>query len=196
MHRNKQEKPRTMTSVASATTDILPSIIATAGEQAVEQYRTYFNHMIQSQSTRVAYRSMANRFLKWAMRRGLSLASISADDATDFVRVTDPKVVVPIRGLFRHFVETGVLPANPFETWQSHKMQVAARIRRLSAAAPPFVDGQGLDHKRRELLAIREIACTSLQQHRSDSHVFEFVKHLDRKLAGGTLQEQECPHSN
>ena len=76
-----------MTSVASATTDMLPSIIATAGEQAVEQYRAYFNQVIRNHNTRRAYRSMANRFLKWAVGHGLSLTSISADDATDFVRV-------------------------------------------------------------------------------------------------------------
>jgi hypothetical protein len=98
---------------------------------------------------------------------------------------------VPIRGLFRHFVATGVLPTNPFETSHSRKMQVAAHIHRLSAA-PPIVDGQSFDQQRRALLATRSFACAYLKNHRNDMHVLDFVKHLDRELAGELLEEREC----
>jgi hypothetical protein len=182
-----------MISVASETTDIVPPIIAAAGEQAVEQYRAYFNEVIRSQSTRRAYRSQANRFLKWAMRRGLSLVSISADDATDFSRLAHPSVVIPTRRLFRHFVETGVLPANPFLTPHSRKMEAAARIRRLAVAAPSGIDAGSFNRNHRELLAMRAIACAYLRIHRSDDRVFAFVNHLDRQLAGDVKHTSEKP---
>jgi hypothetical protein len=182
-----------VTSVASATSDSLPSIIDAAGKEAVKHYRAYFNEVIRSPSTRKAYRSLANRFLKWAVQRDLSLASISAEDATEFMRLAHPKVVIPVRSLFRHFVEHGVLSANPFDSSHSRKMAVAARIRRLSAAVPTVADGDNFDQNRRELLAIRVISCAYLRTHHSDEQVVAFVSHLDRQLAGVVTNTSEKP---
>ena len=87
--------------------------------------------------------------------------------------VAHPSVIVPIRRLFRHFVQTGLLPANPFETPHSRKMQVAGRVRRLCLASPPEGDSEIDNRNRHELRATRSRAWAYVQHYGSDDRVGE-----------------------
>lgn len=100
----------------------VPAIIAAAGEQAAAQYRAFFEGDSLRPSTRENYRYQVGRFLRWAERRGLTLAAVShAETAAYLQEIRDeltPGSVIghrtALRSFFRHLAEAAVLPDNPF----------------------------------------------------------------------------------
>jgi hypothetical protein len=113
----------------------VPAVIADAGDQAVEQYRAFFDQVIKSPTTRAGYGAIIRRFFRWAEGRALSLAYITAADVVLFLDNLGPAVkqsgsadsyLAAIRSLFRHLARTGILVANPLETPHSRKMASAA----------------------------------------------------------------------
>jgi hypothetical protein len=49
--------------------EAIPALIVAAGEQAVEQYRAYFDDAIRNPNTRKLYGQQARRFFRWASDR-------------------------------------------------------------------------------------------------------------------------------
>jgi hypothetical protein len=99
----------------------VPPIIADAGDQAVEQYRAFFDSVIRSTTTRDAYLTAILRFCSWARGRGLSLGAISSTEVTAYAEEfgrsvatsTCGQYLTALRSFFRHLTETGVVPNNP-----------------------------------------------------------------------------------
>jgi hypothetical protein len=100
----------------------VPAIIADAGEQAIEHYRAFFA-VFGNPATRRAYQVQAERFLRWAEARELSLTGIRAFDAifyADELERSHSASTVAVywsilSRLFRHLKSAGVVADDPFD---------------------------------------------------------------------------------
>ncbi|HWL28214.1 MAG TPA: hypothetical protein VNQ97_04845 [Burkholderiaceae bacterium] len=115
MDRTNPEGTATVGSIA------LPSIILEAGECAVAEYLAFLDDRRLRPGTRIVYGRALCRFFVWAERKHLTLASITANTARAYVDTfaaamalhTPVTYLTPVRGLFRHLAERGVIPSNP-----------------------------------------------------------------------------------
>lgn len=157
----------------------VPAVIAGAGVDAVEQYRAFLGRRTWTEQTRSLYGQRCRRFFHWAESQGLTLGSIAATDVAAYVekvaavRSSHSAMVdlTPIRGLFRHLVEAGVLPSNPFGS---------ARTKRQSAAGKEFPNTNTFVE---ELQALRRKAWATLEDRYRGDPTFELLKSIERQLA-------------
>ena len=102
-------------------TDLLPALIADAGEQASRRYVEFFTANIRNPHTRRAYARACVRFFAWCDDRGLSLTTIRPFDVATYIEVLQQTHSAPgvkqqlaaVRMLFDWLITGQVVPANP-----------------------------------------------------------------------------------
>jgi site-specific recombinase XerD len=100
---------------------LIPAMIADAGEQAVWRYINYFTSNIRNPNTRRAYARACQTFFAWCDERGLSLATIRPYDVATYIETrclthSAPDVkqqLAAVRMLFDWLVTGQVVPHNP-----------------------------------------------------------------------------------
>ena len=112
---------RTTTVTASHHLNVVPALIADAGEQASWRYVEFFTANISNPNTRRAYARACGNFLAWCDERGLTLTQIRAHDVASYIEAQRAAVAAPsvkqqlaaIRMLFDWLVVGQVMPNNP-----------------------------------------------------------------------------------
>jgi len=106
--------------VAPAGGQLVPALIAGAGDAAGWRYVEFFAANIDNDNTRRAYARACRRFFAWCENRGLSLAGIRPFDVGAWVRELQEKHGAPgvkqlaaVRMLFDWLVTGQVVPMNP-----------------------------------------------------------------------------------
>ena len=70
---------------AARTPQVVPVLIADAGEQASWRYIEFFTANIRNPNTRRAYARACSRFLGWCDEHGLTLAQIRPHDVGAYI---------------------------------------------------------------------------------------------------------------
>ena len=100
---------------------VVPALIANAGEQASWRYVEFFTANIRNANTRRAYARACSGFLAWCDERGLTLAQIRPHDVASYIEALQSTAAAPsvkqqlaaIRMLFDWLVVGQVMPHNP-----------------------------------------------------------------------------------
>jgi site-specific recombinase XerD len=101
--------------------DLVPTLIAAAGEEAAWRYIDFFTSNIRNPNTRRAYTRACNRFLAWCDDRGLTLASIKPFHVATYIEAlqqthTAPTVkqqLAAVRMLFDWMITGQAMATNP-----------------------------------------------------------------------------------
>jgi len=101
--------------------NLIPALIADAGDQAAWRYIDYFSSNIRNPNTRRAYARACQTFFAWCDERGLSLATIRPYDVATYIEThclthSAPDVkqqLAAVRMLFDWLVTGQVVPHNP-----------------------------------------------------------------------------------
>jgi len=132
---------------------VVPLILAQAGDTAARRYIDFFAANIRNPNTRRAYARACARFLAWCSDRGLTLATIRPFDVAAYVEALQAANSAPgvkqqlaaVRMLFDWLITGQVVPANPASAVRGPKDVVktgktpvldAAEWRRLVNAIP------------------------------------------------------------
>ena len=102
-------------------TQVVPALIADAGEQAGWRYVEFFTANIRNPHTRRAYARACSRFLAWCEGRGLTLTTIRPFDVAAWVEGLQEHHSAPgvkqqlaaVRMLFDWLITGQVMPTNP-----------------------------------------------------------------------------------
>ena len=102
-------------------TQVVPALIADAGEQAGWRYVEFFTANIRNPNTRRAYARACSRFFAWCEERGLTLATIRPYDVAAWVEGLQEHHSAPgvkqqlaaVRMLFDWLITGQVVPTNP-----------------------------------------------------------------------------------
>src|SRR5450755_3415789 len=100
---------------------LIPALIADAGDQASWRYVDFFTSNIRNPNTRRAYARACGTFFAWAEERGLSLRTIRPYDVSLYIESRQQTHSAPdvkqqlaaIRMLFNWLITGQVLPHNP-----------------------------------------------------------------------------------
>jgi site-specific recombinase XerD len=100
---------------------LIPSLIADAGEQAAWRYIDFFTSNIRNSNTRRAYARACHTFFAWCDERGLSLTTIRPYDVATYIETrglthSAPDVkqqLAAMRMLFDWLITGQVVPHNP-----------------------------------------------------------------------------------
>jgi len=101
--------------------ELIPTLIAAAGEQAAWRYVDFFTANIRNPNTRRAYARACHKFFAWCEERGLSLATIRPYDVSSYIEARQQTHSAPdvkqqlaaIRMLFDWLITGQVVPMNP-----------------------------------------------------------------------------------
>lgn len=110
--------------------DVLPAVIADAGERASRRFVEFFTANIRNKNTRMAYMRALGPFLSWCEARGLSLRDIQPVHVAAYVeqhpgsKPTVKQHLAAIRMLFDWLVTGQVVPANPASSVRGPKYVV------------------------------------------------------------------------
>lgn len=107
--------------VSSTDTYIVPSLVATLGDQASWRYVEFFAANIRNPNTRRAYARACCRFFGWCEDRGLTLITIRPFDVGEWIEQLQEKHEAPgvkqqlaaVRMMFNWLVTGQVVPMNP-----------------------------------------------------------------------------------
>jgi site-specific recombinase XerD len=107
--------------VPASPAELVPSLIADAGETAAWRYIDYFTANIRNPNTRRAYTRACSQFFAWCDERGRSLATIRPFDVASYVEARQQTHSAPdvkqqlaaVRMLFDWLVTGQVVPTNP-----------------------------------------------------------------------------------
>ena len=116
--------PATIQTGALATpsdTNLVPALIAAAGEQAGWRYIDFFTANIRNPHTRRAYARACGQFFAWCEERGLTLATIRPFDVATYIEARQQTHSAPavkqqlaaVRMLFDWLITGQVVPTNP-----------------------------------------------------------------------------------
>ena len=113
-------EPRALTPLPD-TTDLVPALIAAAGEQAGWRYAEFFTANIRNPHTRRAYARACGRFFAWCEDRGLALTTIRPFDVATYIETLQQTHSAPgvkqqlaaVRMLFDWLITGQVVPFNP-----------------------------------------------------------------------------------
>jgi site-specific recombinase XerD len=114
--------PAPKTRIAGApATNLVPALIADAGEQASWRYVEFFTANIRNPNTRRAYARACASFLAWCETCGLTLTQIRPHDVGAYIEALQGTAAAPsvkqslaaIRMLFDWLVVGQVMPTNP-----------------------------------------------------------------------------------
>jgi len=113
--------PRTTAAMAAPAGQLIPSLIADAGEQAAWRYIEFFTANIRNPHTRRAYARACSQFFAWCEDRGLTLATIRPFDVAAYVETRQQTHSAPavkqqlaaVRMLFDWLITGQVVPVNP-----------------------------------------------------------------------------------
>lgn len=111
--------PGTLASVSDA--NLVPALIADAGEQAAWRYIDFFTANIRNPNTRRAYARACGQFFAWCEERGLALKTIRSFDVATYIEARQQTHSAPdvkqqlaaIRMLFDWLITGQVMPMNP-----------------------------------------------------------------------------------
>jgi len=100
---------------------LLPALIADAGDQAAWRYIDFFTANIRNPNTRRAYTRACSQFFAWCTARGLSLTTIRPFDVSTYIESRQQTHSAPdvkqqlaaVRMLFDWLITGQVLPHNP-----------------------------------------------------------------------------------
>jgi site-specific recombinase XerD len=100
---------------------LVPALIADAGEQAAWRYIDFFTANIRNPNTRRAYARACQKFFAWCDERGLSLPAIRPFDVSTYIEYRQQTHSAPdvkqqlaaIRMLFDWLITGQVVPYNP-----------------------------------------------------------------------------------
>jgi hypothetical protein len=106
-----------------ASESMLPEAIRAAGDEAACAYRKFLDDSSRSTGTRRKYQVALNRFFHWAEEKGLTLATVDGSAFAAYAAETKlppnaSHFPGPIRGLFQHLHDAGVLAGNPKDIWR------------------------------------------------------------------------------
>jgi len=101
--------------------NLIPNLIADAGNQAAWRYIDFFTSNIRNPNTRRAYVRACNQFFAWCDERGLTLATIRPFDVSTYVEARQQTHSAPdvkqrlaaMRMLFDWLITGQVVPVNP-----------------------------------------------------------------------------------
>jgi site-specific recombinase XerD len=133
--------------------ELIPTLIAAAGDQAIWRYIDFFTANIRNPNTRRAYARACTTFFAWCDARGLSLATIRPYDVSLYIETRQQTHSAPdvkqqlaaVRMLFDWLITGQVVPTNPAAAVRGPKHVVkigktpvleAAEWRRLLDAIP------------------------------------------------------------
>src|SRR5450755_2147698 len=102
-------------------TNLVPALIAMAGEQAGWRYVEFFTANIRNPNTRRAYARACSRFFAWCDARGLTLTTIRPFDVATYIETLGKTHSAPgvkqqlaaVRMLFDWLIVGQVTPSNP-----------------------------------------------------------------------------------
>jgi integrase len=109
------------TLAATADVDLIPALIADAGDPAAWRYIEFFTANIRNRHTRRAYARACARFFAWAEAHGLALATVRPVHVAAWVEALQATHAAPgvkqqlaaVRMLFDWLVVGQIVPANP-----------------------------------------------------------------------------------
>jgi site-specific recombinase XerD len=136
-----------------ADTNIVPALIADAGDAAGWRYIEFFTANIRNPHTRRAYARACGRFFAWCEDRGLTITVIRSHDVATWVEELQEKHGAPgvkqqlaaVRMLFDWLITGQIVPTNPAAAVRGPKYVVTtgktpvldgSEWRRLLAAIP------------------------------------------------------------
>lgn len=101
--------------------DVVPEIVARAGQRAADRFLEFFAAKIRNRNTRRAYYRNAVHFFSWAEYRGLSLETITSVHVAAYIEEISPGLAKPsvkqhlaaIRMVFDWLMVGGLVPLNP-----------------------------------------------------------------------------------
>ena len=101
--------------------EVIPALIADAGEQAAWRYIDFFTANIRNPNTRRAYARACHTFFAWCEQRGLRLVAIRPFDVATYIETrglthSAPDVkqqLAAVRMLFDWLVTGQIVPVNP-----------------------------------------------------------------------------------
>jgi site-specific recombinase XerD len=101
--------------------NLIPSLIADAGDQAAWRYVDFFTSNIRNPNTRRAYARACRTFFAWCDERGLSLPAIRPYDVSSYIETRQQTHSAPdvkqqlaaVRMLFDWLITGQVVPVNP-----------------------------------------------------------------------------------
>ena len=116
--------PATIQTGALATptdTNLVPALIADAGDQAAWRYIDFFTANIRNPHTRRAYARACGQFFAWCEERGLTLGTIRPFDVAAYIEARQQTHSAPdvkqrlaaVRMLFDWLITGQVVPVNP-----------------------------------------------------------------------------------
>lgn len=140
--------------IPSADANLVPALIADAGDQAAWRYIDFFTANIRNPNTRRAYARACGQFFAWCEERGLTLATIRPFDVASYIEFRQQTHSAPdvkqklaaIRMLFDWLITGQVVPINPAAAVRGPKHVVKTgktpvlegnEWRRLLDAIPP-----------------------------------------------------------
>jgi site-specific recombinase XerD len=105
----------------AADTQLVPALIADAGEPAAWRYIEFFTANIRNPNTRRAYARACHQFFAWCEDRGLTLTSIRPFDVATYIETLQQTHSAPgvkqqlaaVRMLFDWLITGQVVPINP-----------------------------------------------------------------------------------
>ena len=111
----------TLTTKAAPDRQLVPVLIADAGDAAGWRYVEFFTANIRNPSTRRAYARACARFFAWCDDRGLTLTAIRAHDVATYIETLQQTHAAPgvkqqlaaVRMLFDWLITGQVVPTNP-----------------------------------------------------------------------------------
>src|SRR6201996_5506928 len=100
---------------------LIPTLIADAGEAAAWRYIDFFTANIRNPNTRRAYARACSRFFAWCEERGLTLTTIRPHDVATYIEVRGQSHSAPdvkqqlaaVRMMFDWLITGQVVPVNP-----------------------------------------------------------------------------------
>ena len=100
--------------------NVVPALIADAGEEAAWRYVDFFTANIRNPNTRRAYARACNRFFAWCEEQGLTLATIRPHDVATYIEQPRTRFgadvkqqLAAIRMLFDWLIIGQFVPNNP-----------------------------------------------------------------------------------
>ena len=101
--------------------NLIPTLIADAGDQAAWRYIDYFTSNIRNPNTRRAYARACGQFFVWCETRGRTLGTIRPIDVSTYIELRQQTHSAPdvkqqlaaVRMLFNWLIIGQVLPHNP-----------------------------------------------------------------------------------
>jgi site-specific recombinase XerD len=102
-------------------TNLVPALIADAGDQAAWRYVEFFTANIRNPNTRRAYARACTSFFAWCDERGLTLTTIRPHDVAAYVEVRHQTHSAPdvkqqlaaVRMMFNWLITGQIVPTNP-----------------------------------------------------------------------------------